>query len=132
MKNLQTTAAGFMRENFGVKISSHQFNQVPTDQATEQGNRMCKFSNKMESWSITRNDPTRENSVQCIAKEQQSGDVLRLFGLEHDNEDEHVDIRRREMIDHEKNDYLFWQLTICIKDTHHVFHSDQNNDCCSM
>ena len=62
MKSLARTAPEvyeeFAKGNFVVKRSNNHFNQIPTDQATEWVNKLCKVSNGIIG--ITRNDQARD------------------------------------------------------------------------
>ena len=51
----------FVSRNFVVKRTNRRFDQVPTDQATEWMNRMCKMQNGIIA--ITRNDQARSTSL---------------------------------------------------------------------
>ena len=62
MKDLENRApevyTEFMNGNFVVKRSNNHFSQIPTDQATEWINTLCKLNNGIIG--ITRNDSARD------------------------------------------------------------------------
>ncbi|WAR24223.1 P52K-like protein [Mya arenaria] len=62
MKDLENRApevyTEFMNGNFVVKRSNNHFSQIPTDQATEWINKLCKLNNGIIG--ITRNDSARD------------------------------------------------------------------------
>ena len=88
MKELPFTAPEVHREfqmgNFVVKRSSHHFNQVPVDQATEWINGMCKVSNGIIG--ITRNDPARDRF--CVTWAERSHIAHKTRALFDQNEKE--------------------------------------------
>ena len=55
----QKQFSNFAEGNFVVKRSSHRFNEVPVDQATEWQNRMCKLSSGIIG--ITCNDTAQDH-----------------------------------------------------------------------
>ena len=88
MKNLHKTAPEVLKEfemgNFVVKRSSHQFNQVPVDQATEWVNRMCKISNGIIG--ITKNDPARDRFCTTWSERSHISNATKdMFGIKDDD-----------------------------------------------
>ena len=96
MKQLAVTAPDVHRDfaegNFVVKRSSHRFNQVPVDQATEWQNRMCKLSSGI--FCITRNDTAQDRF--CITWSERSyisEQTKKLYGLQ-DSDHEAISTRK--------------------------------------
>jgi hypothetical protein len=88
MKNLPAKVKDeFLEGNFVIKQSSHRFNQVPIDQATEWVNRICKLSNGIIG--ITRNDTARDRFCATWSDRTQiSAETKLLFGLQEAGDDE--------------------------------------------
>ena len=84
MKLLEKTAPQFVSGNFVVKRTHRGFNQVPSDQATQWMNRMCKMQNAIIG--ITRNDQARDKfCVTWSERSRISQDTRSLLNQEDDS-----------------------------------------------